>query len=82
MLPLISVQLLWKDIFLLPRSASVDSKMREFQCKVLKRILYANKALFEMGIVDSPLCTFCQTSEEFLEHQFDTVQYQLLYGFL
>ena len=36
---LISVQLLWKDIFLLPRSASLNSKIREFQYKVLKRIL-------------------------------------------
>ena len=37
---------------------------------ILNRILYANKALYKMGIVNSPLCTFCQISEESLEHLF------------
>ena len=61
-----SHDLLWKDIFLLPRSASLGSKIRELQYKVLNRILYTNKSLFKMGIVASPLSTFCQTSEESL----------------
>ena len=60
----------WKDIYLLPRSVTLDSKMREFQYKVLSRILYANKALHKMGIVNSPACTFCQVSDESLEHLF------------
>ena len=60
----------WKDIYLLPRSVTLDSKMREFQYKVLSRILYANKALHSMGIVNSPACTFCQESDESLEHLF------------
>ena len=56
---------------LLPRSASRDSKIREFQYKVLNRILYANEALLKMGIADSRLCTFCQISKESaLEHLF------------
>ena len=44
--------------------------MREFQYKFLGRILYANKALHRMGIVNSPACTFCQVSDESLEHLF------------
>ena len=60
----------WKDIYLLPISVTLDSKMREFQYKVLSRILYANKALHSMGIVNSPACTFCQESDESLEHLF------------
>ena len=60
----------WKNIYLLPRSVTLDSKMREFQYKVLSRILYANKALHSMGIVNSPACTFCQESDESLEHLF------------
>ena len=44
--------------------------MREFQYKVLRRILYANKALHKMCIVNSPACTFCQVSDESLEHLF------------
>ena len=55
-----SHDLSWEDIYLLPRSASLDSKMREFQYKILNRILYANKALYKMGIVNSPLCTFLE----------------------
>ena len=61
-----SHDLLWKDVFLLPRIASPDSKIREL--KVLNRILYANKAFFNIGIVDSPLSTFCQTFEESLDY--------------
>ena len=72
----------WKDIFQIPRSFSLDSKIRKLQYKVLNRMLYANKPLFKMGIVDSPLCSFCQASEESLEHEFDTVQYQLCFGFV
>ena len=60
----------WEDIYLLPRSATLDSKMREFQYKVLSRILYANKALHRMGIVNSPACKFCQISDKSLEHLF------------
>ena len=60
----------WKDIYLLPRSVTLDSKMKEFQYKVLSRILYANKALHKMGIVNLPACTFCQVSDESLEHLF------------
>ena len=60
----------WKDIYLLPRSVTLDSKLREFQYKVLSRILYANNALHRMGIVNSTACTFCQVSDESLEHLF------------
>ena len=60
----------WKDIYLLPRSVTLDSKMREFQYKVLSRILYANKALHKMCIVNSPAFTFCQVSDKSLEHLF------------
>ena len=65
-----SHDLLWKDIFLLPRSASLGSKIRNLPYKVLNRILFPNKSLFKMGIVASPLSTFCQTLEEPLDHQF------------
>ena len=60
----------WKDIYILPRSVTLDSKMREFQYKVLSRILYTNKALHKMGIVNSPPCSFCHVLDESLEHLF------------
>ena len=60
----------WQEIYLLPRSATVDSKPREFQYKCLNRIVFTNKVLYKMGIVDSPMCNFCGKSEESLEHPF------------
>jgi len=55
---------------ILPRSVTLDSKTREFQYKFLNRIIYTSKALYKMGIVSSPTCTFCRKSEESLEHLF------------
>ena len=60
----------WQEIYLLPRSATLDSKTREFQYQCLNRIVFTNKALYKMGIVDSPMCNFCGKSEESLDHLF------------
>ena len=65
-----TVHLPWQKIYLLPRSVTLDSKTREFQYKFLNRIIYTSKALYKMGIVSSPTCTFCRKSEESLEHLF------------
>ena len=72
----------WKDFYLLPRSVTLDSKMREFQYKVLSRILYAKKALLRVDIVNSPACTFCQISDESLEHLFIHCPTSSVFGFL
>ena len=72
----------WKDIYLLPRSATLDSKLREFQCKVLSRILYANKALHRMGILNSPACTFVKYQTNPWSIYSYTVQHQTFFGFL
>ena len=37
-----SSQLNWKDIFLLPLQVTLSTKLREFQYKILNRILYTN----------------------------------------
>ena len=65
-----TVHLVWQKIYLLPRSVTLDSITREFQDKFLNRIIYTSKALYKMGIVSSPTCTFCCKSEESLEHLF------------
>ena len=44
-----TLDLTWEDIYILPRSTTLDSKAREFQCKLLNRIIYTNKILFKMG---------------------------------
>jgi len=36
----------------------------------LHRIIYTNKILHKMGLVPSPMCSFCGNTEESLEHLF------------
>ena len=64
------IYLAWQKIYLLPRSVTLDSKTREFQYKFLNRIIYTSQALYKMGIVSYPTCTFCCMSEKSLEHLF------------
>ena len=68
----------WEQLYLLPRKATLDSKTREFQYKLLHRIFYTNKILHKMGLVSLPMCSFCGKTEESLEHLFiycDTSKY-------
>ena len=60
----------WKKIYMVPHKATIDTKTRSFQYKLLNRIVYTNKSLFKMKLVDSPMCTFCNLLEESLEHLF------------
>ena len=64
--PNLSVE--WNKIYSLSFNATLDTKLRVFQYKILNRILYTNSKLFAFKIVDSPLCTFCKKEEESLEH--------------
>ena len=58
----------WDSIYLIPHLVTLDTKTRTFQYKVLNRIIFTNKTLYKMRLVDSPLCTFCKISDESLEH--------------
>ena len=60
----------WQEIYLLPRSVTVDTKTIEFQYKLLHRIVFTTKALCKMGFVSSSMCTFCGKFVESLEHLF------------
>ena len=60
----------WEQFYLLPIKATLDSKTREFQYKLLHRIIYTNKILHKMGLVPSLMCSFCGNTEESLEHLF------------
>ena len=62
--------LIWKDIYLLPRKATLDSNIRSFQYKILNNVLYLNKKLFLFGKVSSPLCSFCKQDDETILHLF------------
>ena len=42
--------------------------MRIFQYKILNNFLYLNKKLCKMGLVQTPLCSFCKEDDETLIH--------------
>ena len=63
-------QLDWGKIYLLPFKTTLDTKLREFQYKILNRILYTNKMLFKFKKVVSPLFDFCEKELETIEHLF------------
>ena len=60
----------WEKIYLLPFKTTLYTKLREFQYKLLNRIIYTNDMLFKFRKTDSPLCYFCETEPETLEHFF------------
>ena len=61
-------QLDWKKIYLTPIRATLSTKLREFQYKILNRILYTNGMLFKFKKIESPLCYFCENVIETIEH--------------
>ena len=58
----------WEKVYSLFFRVTVDSKIREFQNKVLNDIVYTNEKLFRFGPVKSLSCTFCRKEWESLEH--------------
>ena len=60
----------WPKIYTLARNATIDSYTRIFHFKTTHNILYLNKALKQMGHADSPMCSYCNASEETTLHLF------------
>ena len=60
----------WKAISKIPFLATIDSRTRIFQFKILHRISFINSNLFKMKLVPSPLCTFCGIESESPEYIF------------
>ena len=60
----------WKSVYLLPRVVTVDTKLRVFQYKMLNNTLFVDKMFFELGNVESPLCSFCKAEDETYIHLF------------
>ena len=58
----------WKEIYNLQFKVLKDTKSREFQYKILHRYLTTNAFLHKIGLIASPLCTFCGAESESLEH--------------
>ena len=41
----------WKLIYMIPRIATLETKIRIFQYMLLNNVLYLNKRLFQFGII-------------------------------
>ena len=65
----------WKDIYLLPRKVTIDTKLRIFQYKLLNNILYLNKHLFMFRKNDTKHCSFCNLQNETINHLFVECNY-------
>jgi len=58
----------WKKLYSLVFETTLDTKLREFQYKILNLIIFTNKKLHWFKMIESPLCAFCNAEEETLEH--------------
>ena len=58
----------WKKIYSLPFVVTIETKIREFQYKLLNDIVFTNEKLFRFKMTDSPLCSFFKKDVESLEH--------------
>ena len=58
----------WEKVYSLPFCTTLESKIREFQYKILNCIVFTNVKLYRFGLADSPSCTFCQEEAESIEH--------------
>ena len=60
----------WKKIYTLAGKATIDTRMRIFQYKILNNIPYLNRRLYRMKIVNSPMCSLCGQNVETVTHLF------------
>ena len=60
----------WKSIYRIPRTATLETKIRIFEYKLLNNVLYLNKKLFQFGIVSQSKCSFCELYDETPHHIF------------
>ena len=68
-------QLLWSKIYMLGRKITLDSYSRQFHFKLTHNILFLNKALNRMNLVESSLCSYCNVEEETTVHLFSGCLY-------
>ena len=54
----LELQVSWKEIYSLPFVVTIETKIREFQYKILNNIVFTNEKLFRLKMIDSPLCGF------------------------
>ena len=60
----------WRNILSFPFKCTIEEKLRNFQFKLLHRILPTNVVLLKMSKVQSSYCSFCNAEPETLLHLF------------
>ena len=63
-----NIEIDWEKVYTLAFQCTLDTKIREFQYKILNYIIFTNEKLNLIGVVESPNCTFCQEATESVEH--------------
>ena len=63
-------QLIWSKIYMLGRKITLDSYSRQFHFKLTHNVLFLNKALNRMNLVESSLCSYCNVEDETTVHLF------------
>ena len=58
----------WQKVYSLAFQTTLESKIREFQYKILNCIVFTNEKLSCIGLVESPISTFCQEVAESVKH--------------
>ena len=59
-----SLPFAWKDVYIFPRIVTNNTRLRDFQYKVLNNALYLNKHIFIFKLSDTKLCSFCNQEDE------------------
>ena len=54
----------WKDVYILPRILTINTRLRVFQYNVLNNALYLNKHLYIFKLRDTKICFFCNQEDE------------------
>jgi hypothetical protein len=60
----------WSFIYCIPFSVTKDTKLQDFQYKLIHRILITNSFLHKCGLKETELCTFCTETKESIVHIF------------
>ena len=58
----------WERVYLLSFRTTLETKLKEFQFKILNRIVFTNERLLRFDMAESDKFAFCQTEVESIEH--------------
>ena len=71
----------WKRVYLLSFRTILETKLKEFQFKILNRIVFTNEKLFRFDMAESDKCALCQTTEvESIEHLLFSCKISSVFG--